>query len=649
MAAAPTITVQTLLREMADLNRLTWPLPYSHAQASSYDRASNPGPHQDWFANGDSGNFVRIEHVEGRTEYVLADLKGPGVVDRFWSANPCGVVRFYFDGETSARFTANLQQLLTGKYPHIGFPFAYDASHGENMYFPIPYAKSLKITVDDSLKEKPTSLYYHVGFRTYPAGTSVESFDPSVLPTLDDEMGQVAKQLTSGWSRNCDWARIRRVQASPHERVTALSLAGSGVIRRFMIQIPFPLSRKTAPTSWSDPAASQNVLRNLLLTIAADGKTCVSAPLGDFFGSAPGLNPYKTLGASMQSDGAMTCYLPMPYASGLTVTIENVGSVSAPMIVEANGDFAKQAPPFRLHAQWTVLQEHSRPFKDMNLLTTSGPGNWVGCNLSVANPSSAWWGEGDEKVYVDGEQFPSTFGTGTEDFFGYAWGSPDPYQRPYHAQTRADGPGSFGHASELRWQFLDAIPYKTGLRFDLERWHWADVIATYARTAYWYAPASAPGPVAINRALLAPPEMAVPKVKGALEGEDLKITDMSGGHTDIQGGFGEISGGKQLWWLDPGIGDRLALDVPVKEAGTYEVFGNFCHAADYGTMLLRFNGQDCQTIDFYETGLEWKLQSFGVFTLPKGTVKFEAICKGQNRSALPRRMFGLDYLLLKKM
>jgi hypothetical protein len=29
-----------------------------------------------------------------------------------------------------------------------------------------------------------------------------------------------------------------------------------------------------------------------------------------------------------------------------------------------------------------------------------------------------WWGEGDEKFFVDGEQFPSTFGTGSEDYVG---------------------------------------------------------------------------------------------------------------------------------------------------------------------------------------------------------------------------------------
>ena len=57
-------------------------------------------------------------------------------------------------------------------------------------------------------------------------------------------------------------------------------------------------------------------------------------------------------------------------------------------------------------------------------------------------PGAAWWGEGDEKIYVDGEAFPSLFGTGTEDYFGYAWSTTETFAHAYHAQTRAPGAAS---------------------------------------------------------------------------------------------------------------------------------------------------------------------------------------------------------------
>src|SRR5690606_2236416 len=63
----------------------------------------------------------------------------------------------------------------------------------------------------------------------------------------------------------------------------------------------------------------------------------------------------------------------------------------------------------------------ARGTKDWNYIEIQGKGIYVGDALCVMNPVNDWWGEGDEKIYVDGETFPSHFGTGTEDYYGYAW------------------------------------------------------------------------------------------------------------------------------------------------------------------------------------------------------------------------------------
>ncbi|MCK7476740.1 MAG: hypothetical protein M0C28_03670 [Candidatus Moduliflexus flocculans] len=104
---APAITVESLLLEMVDLGNLAVrPEPFfKQAQSSSYDRASHNGG-QAWFSNRDVGQYVRTETTaSGRKEHVLADLKGPGTVTRFWSANPdrANTTRFYFDGEAQPR------------------------------------------------------------------------------------------------------------------------------------------------------------------------------------------------------------------------------------------------------------------------------------------------------------------------------------------------------------------------------------------------------------------------------------------------------------------------------------------------------------------------------------------------------------------
>ena len=179
--AGAQVTTNTLLREMVDFETLTRrPDPfYKTAQASSYDRRSVSTANQTtegWFANGDWGKYVRTEEREGRTEYVMADLVGPGAVVRIWSANPFGTIRFYFDGESTPRIAVKTRELLTGKVGFFTSPFGYPALRGCDLYFPIPYSRSLKITVDNTDENNATRMYYQVGYRTFAAGTHVQSF-----------------------------------------------------------------------------------------------------------------------------------------------------------------------------------------------------------------------------------------------------------------------------------------------------------------------------------------------------------------------------------------------------------------------------------------------------------------------------------------
>lgn len=622
------ITIQSLLGEMNDLSRLAWPANYTAAQSSSYDRASK-SPTVEWFANADAGKYLRDEVNEGRNEHVMADLTGPGTVTRIWSANPAGRVRFYFDGETTARFEAPLADLLRGRVAPFGDLYAYEASRGCNIYFPFPYAKSLKITVDDSGDVR--GLYYHVGYRTYAPGTQVETFELSKVTAAAVAPRPTSMRLAT------EAGTIRPKQD------LRLDLNGPAMVEEFIVQ----LSDLKAGKSWSDPSATHNVLRSLVLTIETDGETTTVAPLGDFFGTAPGLAPYRSQIMEVDATGRMVCRLPMPYARSMRVRIENRGKAAANVRMSAHVQSVLTVPPYRLRAQWEYERGRTRPMRDLKFVNATGEGRFVGTYLHVENPTPAWWGEGDEKVYVDGEAFPSTFGTGTEDYFGYAWCCPEPFVRPYHGQPRCDGPGNFGHTGIYRWQTFDDIPFKKSLEFDVEMWHWADVTATWARTSYWYAKPGSKGNHPITVKL--PVELTAPKpVVGAIEGEALKVLQVTGGTHEIQDGFWEISGQKQRWWIDPKAGDKLVIELPVKESGTFEVVANLCHAKDYGIHEIAINGKRLSTIDFYSDGLGWKKHTLGTVSLAEGTARLEITCRGHNAKAIARRMFGLDYLLLNK-
>ncbi|MCB8932049.1 MAG: DUF2961 domain-containing protein [Chthonomonadaceae bacterium] len=648
LAPAPTISVKTLLPEMTDLARLAHrPSPaYTLSQASSYDRKSLEPGNDDWFANADYGQFIRTIEVGSRKEHVMADLKGPGAVVRIWSANPNGVIRFYFDGEATPRFAPRLADLLSGKTPGLGEPFGYMADRGANLYFPFPYSKSLLITVDDD--GAPASrLYYHVGYRTYTEPVDVVTFTPAQIAENAAAMKRIASELEdpgaiptpAGETVRAEWT------LAPGSTEVLELPSGPRAIRTLRMRATAVASPGAA---WTDPNQTHNVLRRVLLNIQADDEDCVSSPLGDFFGAAPGIQPYQSVPFSVAADGTMTSRWVMPYREDALVIATNINTVPVKVTVEATASpMPFDASTYYFRAQWGGENGSTRPHHDMTFLNASGEGVWVGSMLHVANPVPSWWGEGDEKVSVDGERFPSTFGTGTEDYYGYAWSSNKTFQRPYHAQPHSETPGNRGHSVVNRWHIFDPIPFRKSIRFDIENWHWADTTTAFLHTAYWYSAPGGSGPGSINQALLAPPEIVAPKpVEGAIEGESLVIASRSGGTTEAQEGFWETSGEKQLWWKDVAKGDTLVLRVPVPKAGRYTVVGHFCMATDYGIHTLTLNGKELGTFDFYSPTLKWEKKTLGEVELPAGEVSLEVRCAGEHAGAIPSRMFGLDYLLL---
>lgn len=654
-AASPVLTepvsVESLLPQMLDLEALSrMPEPYfTTRQASSYDRKSK-SPEVEWFANADWGQYIREETRNGRTERVMADLVGPGAVVRIWSANPAGVLRVYFDGESEPRVEERLADLMSGTVRPFDRSFGYFADKGGNVYFPFPYARSLKVTIDDSDGDRSKNMYYHVTYRQYEPGTPVESFPRQLDFETKRMVFWASKKLEAGLPLNRSltlWTQNEDLLLRPGATQPILVARESGVaIKEIRVRVK---SKDDPSLAWTDPRRLHNLLRATWIEAKFDGNLTVRVPLGDFFGSAPGLNPLETMPFQITSHGEMVCRFPMPFKERAEIVLRNVGSEPIDLATAVTvGEYEWTPSSLHFYAQWIVEEGSTRPMRDMEMLHQPGRGQYVGSSLSIANPTSAWWGEGDEKIYLDGEAFPSTFGTGTEDYYGYAWSSPALFMKPYHSQSRCDGPGTRGHSSINRFHVLDVMPFTSGFRFDMELWHWREVHCTVARTVYWYAAPGSKGPKEIAMRLLWPPEVPpIRPVEGAIEGEDLAILSKSGGVTEVQSGFEECSGGKQLWWRDAAPGDELVLKVSVPEAGRYEVAGNFCFARDYGIQEVQVLGLKRQ-LDFFGD-LHWKLVTLGVVDLPSGEIEVRIKVVGANPNAIQRHMFGLDYLRLKKV
>ena len=623
---------------MTDLAGMAeFPSPeYKCEQFSSYDRKSK-SPTEEWFANGDAGQYLRTEERDGRTEFVMMDIAGPGAIVRIWSANPAGTLRIYIDGQETPALESEMGELLGGKYPGLPRPIAGEYSKGWNLYFPIPYAQHCKVTSDQG------KFYYHVNYRTYPAGTQVKSFAASQLKDLGSKIEQLAARLSDprGIAENLGGdVEEFELELAPGDS-TSEEFYGPKAFTRSVVRL--------------SAANREAALRGIIVKITFDGERCIEAPLGDLFGSGPGINPFRALPVGMEKDGEIYWNWLMPFRESAVIEMVNHSDETATLTGEiALKDYRWTQNSMHFHAKWRAeFDVPTRPMQDWNYLTATGKGVFAGVSFTIDNPVKDWWGEGDEKIYVDGEKFPSHFGTGTEDYFGYAWCWPETFTHAYHAQPRCDGPGNYGRTSVNRFHILDRIPFTKEFKFDMELWHWnANCKVNMGVVSYWYArPGSSDSfsPIRSEDTEIRPmPEFVVPRVAGAIEGEKLKIIRVTG--TAEPQGWDSTSGGSHLWWhagMRPG--DMLAVAFPAPKAGKYKVFGRFLQAKDYGIHQLAVNGIKAGTPrDFYNPDVKAsKEMELGEFELREGENELSAIVIGANEKAVKSYMFGLDYILLK--
>lgn len=651
LAQTANVTVETMLRDMIDLRKLAVrPLESEFCgQYSSYDRASRieNGQKVNWFANADAGHFIRDMDVDGRSERVMADLEGPGAIVRIWSANPTGVLRIYLDGSEEPALEKEFSSLFGGRlgYPFVE-PFSGMRSSGANLYFPIPYAKSALVTSEGS-----KGMYYQVNYKKFPAGTRVETFSLAAAQKTKPVGDVVSARLTDPYSK---WTvpsggRVQQIywKLGPGE-AKHLNLSGPAEIVALQLR----------------PVASDinRALRDTVISITWDDQDAPSvwSPLGDFFGTGPGVNPYRGLPAGMLETGMMYSHWVMPFAKKARIQITNEGGKPITIFGKAVvRPVTWNDSLMYFHAKWCT--EHpikTRPHIDWCVLSAKGPGRFVGTSLSLANPDKAWWGEGDEKFYVDGEEFPSTFGTGTEDYFGYAWCNPGLFFHAYHNQPRADGPRNYGHVSNNRFHIIDNIPFQKSFHFDLEVWHWAEKIEVeYSAISYWYSNAVnedfyVPVPVE-RRQIVYLPVLKIYRETGALEGEKLEVVKSTGGRVSTQDllGHGDgWSGGSHLWWTGASLGDTLELAIPVKSSGRYKVVGAFTKAKDYGRVRLKLAGQVLgDELDLYHDSVAQSGRVvLGEVNLANGDNILKIEIAGTNEASIgDRHMFGLDYVKLE--
>ena len=500
------ITTEDLFKEMIDLAGLTYfpDPPYRTVQFSSFDHRSTLPGGPDWFANSDGfggepvPNFEEVlkePDEDGIGEYLMADVKGPGAIVRLWTAAINGQIRLFLDDQIEPLYDGPALDFFQKTYGHFPEIENLDKERLERTvyqrdasYAPIPFASRMRLVWTGNLKEIH---FYQVGVRLYPKDSAIQSFSPQDLVTYRDSLNEVINALSDPDEHldqiSSETPVIFATTLQPDEEKEILSLEGPQAIERLTIRL--------------SAGDMDRALRQTLVHIICDDYPWgqVQSPAGDLFGAAPGINPYQSLPFTIQPDGTMICRFVMPFEKNLKVKMVNQGEqavgIEGTALPMAYAWDAERSMHFR--ARWRV--EHNmiasnRAVQDLPFIVAHGKGVYVGTTSYLLNPNDVptpygnWWGEGDEKIFVDDDVVPSVFGTGSEDYYNYSWSSPDIFYYPYCGQPRNDGPGNRGFVTNFRWHILDPLPFQKHIRFYMELYsHECTPGLSYARMGYHYA------------------------------------------------------------------------------------------------------------------------------------------------------------------
>lgn len=325
------------------------------------------------------------------------------------------------------------------------------------------------------------------------------------VPGSDPWCAPAARDLGRGWKvRPC--AR----DLKPGQTLVLADVEGPGVITH----------------AWC--TMLHEALRWVALRVYYDDQSApaIECPLGDFFANGLDGNALvNSIPVCVNPRGGMNSYWPMPFRRRVRVEITNDGPASIPeFFYQVSYELREIADDTGLlHAAWRrsmTTREH--PEHAILDLAGAGPGHYAGTYLVWNQLSNHWWGEGEVKFFIDDDppDAPTICGTGTEDYFGGAWGfvmdgaedmRPTTYSTAYlgypqavYEATARSGPRVPAHAL-YRWHLPDPIRFERGLRVRVQAlgwWHVGPHARAHAKfqpltddiasVAYWYQSGASP-------------------------------------------------------------------------------------------------------------------------------------------------------------
>ncbi len=294
--------------------------------------------------------------------------------------------------------------------------------------------------------------------------------------TLHARSAYHGRELGQGWKLS----PCRTIAG--RETVTIMDQEGPGIIRHIWVTL--------------DPA----FYRDIVLRVYWDGQDApsIECPIGDFFCSAWGVaHPVQAIPINVNPKGGLNCFLPMPFQKKARIDVCNEGPNDLDHLFYTI-DYSLENLPAEalfLHAQFRRVRRLEIDKEYTILDGVHGTGHYVGTFMAWEQRSKGWWGEGEIRIYMDGDRaFPTICGTGTEDYFGGAWCFGEDYSAPFMGYRLTEGyegkPGA--RMAMYRFHIPDPIYFKKELRATIQALGWQSD-ARYrqlqddiASVAYWY-------------------------------------------------------------------------------------------------------------------------------------------------------------------
>lgn len=462
---------------------------------------------------------------------------------------------------------------------------------------------------------------------------------PASLPAFATVTDATSARVSSAAPE--DWSNRDNRWVKPGETLTMAELQGPGVVRH--IWLTFSESKP----NWlaKDGAANPS---EIVLRMYWDGaeQPAVEAPLGDFFAAGFGHRAeVVSQPVIVQGGDSYNCFWPMPFFKSARITVTNESDKPlAALYYQIDYTHEKSLPSDAACFCAQYRQEFpTAGGHDYMIADIQGHGQYVGTVMSVRSRSPQWFGEGDDKFYVDGASRPTLWGTGTEDYFLNAWGmEKGTYSCFGVSQLSGEWLGDLGNWGTMyRWHLSDPVRFTKSLRVEIEHKGWmsADETSTgkveghvergddFATVAFWYQQ----GQPKRFATLPSVSERRLPEIDIVHEGQELLQSAKTGdGAASLQAG--ELwTGAGQVFFDGQRPGAWAELRFNVEKAEFRRLVVPITHSYDFGVYRVVLDGAPVgEPVDLYSPKVEVRELSLGDLTLPAGEHVVRLECTGKN-------------------